>query len=270
MIRDTLLICSVVLCFVLFYRIYVMSQQINNLEEKISVLDTFSQSIYNYVSGKEEKDREKEDVITYSNQDIKEQEKLVREQIAQSLNGFLNATTNNTENFNNNIPLNTKQEESETENESHEYNVNQPINQPINQFEDKLTENFESKEILSEMVSQLKETLIENNINKVDQESSNETEPEVHIESHTETQPNELYNLLNKTFNTENTTLKEFEQQTNNVNTKKVDNKKKEEDLMKMKLQDLKNLAKKNNIKIVDSSNKPKVKKELVMELLNH
>lgn len=267
MIRDTLLICSVVLCFVLFYRIYVMSQQVNNLEEKINVLDTFSQSIYNYVSSKEEKEREKDDVITYSNQDIKEQEKLVREHIAQSLNGLLNV--NNTENMmNNNVQTNTIQEDSETENESNEYNVNQSVNQPVNQFEDKLTENFESKEIMSEMVSQLKETLIENNNDKLEQE------PEVNIESQTEsqpeTQPNELYNLLNKTFNTENSTLKEFEQPTNKVNIKKVDNKKKEEDLMKMKLQDLKNLAKKKNIKIMDTSNKPKKKETLVMELLNH
>lgn len=263
MIRDTLLICSVVLCCVLFYRIYVMSQQVNNLEEKISVLDTFSQSIYNYVSTKEEKEREKDDLITYSNQDIKEQERLVKEKITQSINGLINTT----EKLNQNAPLNTNQEDSDTENDSNEYNVNQPVNQPVNQFEDKLTENFESKEILSEMVSQLKETLIDNN--KLE-ESKDVVEPDVNNEPQTETQPNELYNLLNNTFNIENNTLKEFEQPTNKVSTKNVDNKKKEEELMKMKLQDLKNLAKKKNIKIVDTANKPKVKKDLVMELLNH
>jgi len=263
MIRDTLLICSIVLCCVLFYRIYVMSQQVNNLEEKINVLDTFSQSIYNYVSTKEEKEREKDDVVTYSNQDIKEQEKLIKERISQSINGLLNVNNNVSENTNT-MPLSTNQEESETENESNEYNVNQPVNQ----FEDKLTENFESKEILSEMVSQLKETLIENDT--AEKESNNITEPEVNDELHTENQPNELYNLLNNTFNTENNTLKEFEQPTNKVNTKIVDNKKKEEELMKMKLQDLKNLAKKKNIKVVDTSNKPKKKETLVMELLKH
>jgi hypothetical protein len=238
-----------------------MSQQVNNLEEKMNVLDTFSQSIYNYVSSKE--DKEKEDVITYSNQDIKEQEKLIKQKISQSLEGLINAkNTNISENINT-PALNTNQEDSETENESNQYNVNQPVNQ----FEDKLTENFESKEILSEMVSQLKETLIEND--KLEEES-NETEPEVNVELQTETQPNELYNLLNNTFNTDNNTLKEFEQSTNKVNTKIVDNKKKEEELMKMKLQDLKNLAKKKNIKVVDTSNKPKKKETLVMELLNH
>lgn len=262
MIRDTLLICSVVLCCVLFYRIYVMSQQVNNLEEKISVLDTFSQSIYNYVSTKEEKERE--DVITYSNQDIKDQEKLVREKLSQSIDGLLNVKNNNGSDNMNTMPLNTKQEDSETENESNEYNVNQPVNQ----FEDKLTENFESKEILSEMVSQLKETLIENDT--VEKESKEVTEPVANDELHTETQPNELYNLLNNSFNNENNTLKEFEQSTNKVNTKTVDNKKKEEELMRMKLQDLKNLAKKKNIKVVDTSNKPKKKETLVMELLNH
>ena len=261
MIRDTLLICSIVLCCVLFYRIYVMSQQVNNLEEKISVLDTFSQSIYNYVSTKEEKERE--DVITYSNQDIKEQEKLIKQKITQSIEGLLNVTNNNVSENINTTALNTNQEDSETENESNQYNVNQPVNQ----FEDKLTENFESKEILSEMVSQLKETLIENNNIE---ESKDVVEPDVNDESQIETQPNELYNLLNKTFNTENNTLKEFEQPTNNVNTKTVDNKKKEEELMKMKLQDLKNLAKKKNIKVMDTSNKPKKKETLVMELLNH
>jgi len=227
---------------------YTMSQKLNNLEEKISVLDTFSQSIYNYISSKEEK--EKEDIITYSNQvDIKEQEKLIKQKLSESLNGLMNKQV-----F---LP------ETQNETESNQYTVPQPVNQ----FEDKLTENFESKEVLSEMVSQLKETLIEENT--VENVGGKEDNVENKVENEPETKPDELYNLLNNTFNTESNNVKEYEQITLKEDKNVIGNKKKEEELMKMKIQDLKNLAKKKNIKLLDQTNKPKKKENLVMELLN-
>jgi len=233
MIKDTLLICSVVLCFVLLYRIYVISSKINNLEEKINVLDTFSQSIFNYVSNKEEQEKqqaeeiarkqEQENVITYSN----------------------NQTVSNKE-----LPKveENSESESENDNESQIYNVVQPIHQ----FEDKLTENFESKEVISEMVSQLKETLIQNNMETVD----NEIEEMSELKEDT----NELFNLLN------NANVIDLQ----NIETNKVmdESKKKEDELMKLRLQDLKDLAKKKNIKIMDQKNKPKKKEILVKEIL--
>ena len=76
MIKDTLLVCSLVLAFVLLYRIYVVSQKINNLEEKFIILDNFSQTLFNYISTSNDTQKQveqkqpeqaKANVITYSN-----------------------------------------------------------------------------------------------------------------------------------------------------------------------------------------------------------
>ena len=54
MIRDTVLVCCIVICCVLFYRMYILNQKINNLEEKSSVLENFSQSIFQFITQREE------------------------------------------------------------------------------------------------------------------------------------------------------------------------------------------------------------------------
>jgi len=115
------------------------------------------------------------------------------------------------------------------------------------------------------MVSQLKETLIENNnanlqnelieVEELKQELivSNESE-----EQHIENEHDELYNILN------NSSIKVLDDKVE-VNSSL---KKKEEDLLKMKLADLKTLAKKKNIPLMES-NKPKKKETLVQNLLD-
>ena len=126
------------------------------------------------------------------------------------------------------------------------------------------------------MVSQLKETLIQNNMENLQKELEEVSELKetlIQNEEKDETTPNDLYNLLNNTFNSSEPKLdlKEFESETIDKTSEKkivLNNKKKEEDLMKMKMQELKDLAKKKNIKVMDKSNKPKKKEVLVKELL--
>ena len=262
MIKDTLLICSVVLCFVLLYRIYVISQKINSLEEKINVMDTFTQSIFNYISAKEE-----ESIKQDQENEEKERERKRKEVQSAELK------SNQEQVKEEQVHVEEKQDQVATEitysnqlhvesNDTEQENYN--IHQPINQFEDKLTENFESKEILSEMVSQLKETLIQENKESLQQDLDYVSELKEELnskkdedEDEDESKPVDLFNLLNSTFNP---VEKEKD---------KDINKKKEEELMSMKIADLKELAKKKNIRVLDQSKKPKKKEALVMELLN-
>jgi hypothetical protein len=79
MIKDTLLVCCLILAFVLLYRIYVVSQKINNLEEKFIILDNFSQTLFNYISTtntNQQKSVEpaKPNIITYSNSENNQHE----------------------------------------------------------------------------------------------------------------------------------------------------------------------------------------------------
>jgi cell division protein FtsL len=53
MIKDILLVAALVLSIVLIYRMYIVNQKINNLEEKFIVLDNFSQTLFNFISNKE-------------------------------------------------------------------------------------------------------------------------------------------------------------------------------------------------------------------------
>jgi len=246
MIKDTLLICSVVISFVLLYRMYVLSQKINNLEEKINVLDTFTQSIFNYISTKEEEDIENKKLNKEEGTSIKEEDRTsIKEEVR---------TSQNQEHVETEI---TYSNDNETEQEN--YNIGQTN-------DEKLTENFESKEILSEMVSQLKDSLIQNNNESLekDLEDVSELKDELINEKNSEElKPNELLDLLNNTFKTENDDKKP---EISEDEKKKI---KLEEDLMNMKMADLKELAKKKNIKVLDQSKKPKKKEVLVMEILN-
>ena len=239
MIKDTLLICSVVISSVLLYRIYILSQKVNNLEEKVNVLDTFTQSIFNYISTKEEEEIEKnkmdkEEINNKKAEVIQPEKEPVETEITYS-------------------------NENETEQENYD------MNQPINQFDDKLTEIFESKEILSEMVSQLKETLIQdkNESLEKDLEDVSELKEELINDTNTEEiKPDELFNFLNKKI--EISEDKKIE-----ISEDEKKKTKKEEELMNMKMSDLKELAKKKNIRILDQSKKPKKKEVLVMEILS-
>jgi hypothetical protein len=240
----------------------VISQKINSLEEKINVMDTFTQSIFNYISAKEEEsikqdqdreERKRKEVQSAElkpNQEQVKQEQVKQEHVKQVLVEEKQDQVETEVTYSNQLHV----ESNDTEQEN--YN----IHQPINQFEDKLTENFESKEILSEMVSQLKETLIQENKESLQQDLDYVSELKEELNSkkekdddEDESKPADLFNLLNSTFNA----------------VEKDKNKKKEEELMSMKISDLKELAKKKNIRVLDQSKKPKKKEALVMELLN-
>ena len=131
MIKDTLLVCCLILVFVLIYRIYVVGQKINNLEEKFIILDNFSQTLFNYISTSNDSNQQKQaeqakaNIITYSN------------------------AQNNESN---------SESDDESDSESSE-----PEEKAENKNTVESTENFETKEILSDMVSQLKESIIQNN-----------------------------------------------------------------------------------------------------------
>lgn len=230
MIRDTLLICSVVICLVLFYRMYVLNQKINNLEEKVSVIDNFTQSIFNFVTSKIEKEDEKE--VTYSN------------------NGVLPKPSK----LSPIIEKNSNEEDTESESEPNIYNTDN-----ISKDETK-SETVESKELLSEMVSELKQSLIKTNTENLNNDLNQVQELKEELR---ENSSNELFNLLNN-VSTDN--IVSMDTSIENVQTDKS-LKKKEEDLNKMNLAELKSLAKKKNISVM-TSNKPKKKESLVKDLL--
>jgi hypothetical protein len=110
---------------------YVLNQKINNLEEKTSVLDNFSQSIFQFITQKEEAKlkQEEEKAQLQAPNVIQPQPQIVKEVV-----------------YSNNQPVTplTPIVEEETETEDNHYNVNN------NDSGEKMSENFESKEILSE------------------------------------------------------------------------------------------------------------------------
>jgi hypothetical protein len=227
-------------------------------------MDTFTQSIFNYISTKEEESIKNDQKLE---EEDKRRELELRAQ-QERMKPASKETQERQEMQENHDQEHQEQEHQEQRNPEHEITYSNQvqadsndteqekynINQPINQFEDKLTENFESKEILSEMVSQLKETLIQENKESLQQdlEYVSELKEELHSNKE-ESKPENLYDLLNTTFT---------------VSDQGKD-KKKEEELMNMKMADLKELAKKKNIRVLDQSKKPKKKETLVMELLN-
>lgn len=244
MIKDTLLVSALVISFVLLYRIYIQSQKINNLEEKFNILDNFTQTMFKYIVNNETK--EKENIITYSNNDNKSNEES-------------NEVLNN-QNLN---EINTNQD-SEKESEYHEYNalqenVLQHNVTPENVIQE-ISENYENKEIMSEMVSQLKETLLQNNKELIEQEINEieelkqELKQDLKKSESSDTNNDELFNILNNSD-------VPIKNETNNL-------KKKEEDLMKMKMGDIKALAKLKNIPLLQH-NKLKKKEVLIQNLLS-
>jgi len=239
MIRDTLLICSIVICLVLFYRMYVLNQKMNNLEEKVSIIDNFSQSIFNFINAKEE-------------------EKVVKKDEVKEVT------------YSNNVPTASKLtviQEIETESETEtEY---QP---EVNNLEkDEKSDNTDSKEILSEMVAELKDSLIktskenlENDLNQV-QELKEELNQVKETESENKSS-SELFNLLNNVTTINSTT--EIKMMDSTIeNDQKNNSLKKKEELNNMNLMELKALAKKKNIPVM-LGNKNKKKEVLIQDLL--
>ena len=274
MFKDTLLICSITLIFVLLYRMYTVSQKINNLEEKVIILDNFSQSIFKYIMSDEHKERD--NIITYSNQ---ENNKPNQEPVHDHEHDEV-------------IELEHKPEPSinttiykDVNSETHEYNVlldsvKLHIEKQNQSSSPKVTEKFESKEIISELVSQLKETLIEDNATNLQnelievEELKKELKQELitAVESDDRSILNEhekLYDLLNNSDIRVSDEKPEVLTLNTSVNTNiSSPLKKKEEELLKMKISDLKTLAKKKNIPLMES-NKPKKKETLVQNLLS-
>jgi hypothetical protein len=210
---------------------YVLNQKINNLEEKVSVLDNFTQSIFNFVTSKAEgKEDEKE--VTYSNTQNK-------------LSTIVENNSNDEEN------------DTETESEPNVYNT-------VNVAKDETkSETVESKELLSEMVSELKESLIKTNTENLNNDLNQIQELKQELKQESSVSSNELFTLLNN-VSTEN--IVSMDTSVENVQTDKS-SKKKEEDLNKMNLTELKSLAKKKNIPIL-TNNKPKKKETLIQDLL--
>jgi len=221
MIKDVLLVSALILSIVLIYRMYVVNQKINNLEEKFVVLDNFSQTLFNYISNKEESPLTNE--ITYSNNESKKID-------APSINAVENEVNNNAE-------------ESDSDSESESDDI-------------KETENFESKEILSEMVSQLKESNLVVVDDKKEVEKIEETVEETTEVKEEETKPTE--------FLTENSVVTQLINESNPV----LNTKKKQEDLMKLNMTQLKDLAKSKNIPLFQGRNIKK-KNILVQDIMD-
>jgi len=230
MIKDILLVCSLILIFVLIYRIYFVSQKINNLEEKFIILDNFSQTLFNYIS-------------TSNNQQKQEEQKLA-EQTKANVITYSNAHNNHSE----------SEEESDTEsNEKVEHLENVEKNQVES------TENFETKEILSDMVSQLKESIIQNNKETLSNELKEVDELKESLkENDTDSVSKNNLDVFNSPSD-----VKPIE---TDVETTHV-TKKKEEDLQTMTVPELKELAKKQNVTVTNGK-KQKTKTDLIKDLL--
>jgi hypothetical protein len=227
---------------------YVLNQKINNLEEKTSVLDNFSQSIFQFITQKEEARLKQE----------QEEEKIPKNQ------GENEVVYSNQQPVNSNklTPIN----EEDTETEDHHYDVNNTT------LGEKISETFESKEILSEMVDQLKESVIqssnenlENELQQI-QELKQELKQELSSQKQEEVTEDNLFNILSSAeINTNNQEVKVLDVHVENK--QELSSKKKEEELNKMSLSEIKTLAKIKNISVM-KSNKPKKKELLIQELL--
>ena len=122
---------------------------------------------------------------------------------------------------------------------------------------DEKSETGESKELLSEMVAELKESLIKTSTENLNNELSQVQELKQELKD-----SDELFTILNESL----PEVKIMDNQPIVENTK-VSSKKKEEDLMKLNLTELKSLAKKKNIPVM-ISNKAKTKSILIQDLL--
>jgi hypothetical protein len=140
---------------------YVLNQKINNLEEKVSVIDNFTQSIFNFISSKEEVKEE----VTYSN-NIK--------------------PSGNTQ-----LPIIAETDaETESESEPNVYNADAKENKL-----DEKSETGESKELLSEMVAELKESLIKTSTENLNNELSQVQELKQELKD-----SDELFTILNESL----------------------------------------------------------------------
>ena len=236
MIRDTVLVCCIVICCVLFYRMYILNQKINNLEEKSSVLENFSQSIFQFITQREEARLKQEQESNPTQEPNPNQESNQVKEVVYSNQPSASLA-----------PIN----EAEAETEDNQYNVTDT------KSGEQISESFESKEILSEMVAELKDSLIkttnENLENDLQQIQELKQELKQELSNQNDVKNEELFDVLNNA----------------DVDNKDDDDddKKKEEELNKMSLADIKSLAKIKNIPLV-KSNKPKKKEALIQELL--
>ena len=212
MIKDTLLVCCLILVFVLIYRIYVVGQKINNLEEKFIILDNFSQTLFNYISTSNDSNQQKQaeqakaNIITYSN--------------AQ-----------------NNVSNSESDDESDSESSEPEEKVE-------NKNTVESTENFETKEILSDMVSQLKESIIQNNKETL----SNELKEVDELKESLKENDSDSVSKNNLDVFNSPSDVRPIE---TDVETTHV-TKKKEADLQNMTVPELKELAKKQNVTVTN------------------
>jgi hypothetical protein len=240
MIKDTLLVCCLILAFVLLYRIYVVSQKINNLEEKFIILDNFSQTLFNYISTTNTNQQKSVEpvnpnIITYSNSESNQHE-----------------SESDTE----------SDSESDSESES-EKKVDDVTNTNIGNIVES-TENFDTKEILSDMVSQLKESIIQSSKENL----SNELKEVDDLKESLETNDKDTDLKESLETNDKDIDLKVFNNSTEVEHTQvTLVTKKKEKDLQEMTMEKLKELAKKQNITI-SQGKKQKNKSELIKDLL--
>jgi hypothetical protein len=219
---------------------YVLNQKINNLEEKISVIDNFSQSIFNFITSKNDtKEKEEEKEVTYSNNNVIHQ--VLKPSLFSASNVVVEADNEN--------------EETDSESEFNVYNSN--VEKDDNTTK---SEVLESKELLSEMVAELKDSLIKTNEDNLNNDL--EQVQELKNELNENSSSNELFNLLNSV---PGDNVVSMDVPIENVTTNTAA--KKKEDLTKMNLNELKNLAKKKNISTM-VSNKPKKKEVLIQDLL--
>ena len=213
----------------------------NNLEEKVSIIDNFSQSIFNFINAKEE-------------------EKVVKKDEVKEVT------------YSNNVPTASKLtviQEIETESETETEYQPEVNNEKSDDTKD--TNNTDSKEILSEMVAELKDSLIktskenlENDLNQV-QELKEELNQVKETESENKSS-SELFNLLNNVTTINSTT--EIKMMDSTIeNDQKNNSLKKKEELNNMNLMELKALAKKKNIPVM-LGNKNKKKEVLIQDLL--
>jgi hypothetical protein len=230
MIKDVLLVCALVLCVVLLYRIFVVSQKINNLEEKFVVLDNFSQTLFNYISNKEESPLSNE--ITYSNNTPNVNTSPVQMPMQMPLQMPMQMPLQMPVQMplQNNIPFDIN-------------NLNNNYNETSETSETKETENFETKEILSDMVSQLKNSIIDTSKEELTNDLNDVSELKQEFEELIDVEDKPNNNLvINLSSISDDVT------QLINENSPVSNNKKKEDDLMKLSVKQLKDLAKAKNI----------------------
>jgi hypothetical protein len=253
MIKDVLLVCALVLCVVLIYRIFVVSQKINNLEEKFVVLDNFSQTLFNYVSNKEESPLTNE--ITYSNNTSNNLTNNTPpvEQSQQPMQNMPVMTDMPTMSNMSAMPMMMSQNNTMVEN-------NEIESESDSESETNETDNFETKEILSDMVSQLKESIINTSKNDLNNDLNDIKELKEELKEETDSGNEDNNLVINLSSVSDDVTQLITE-------NSPVNSKKKADDLMKLNMKQLKDLAKANNIPLFNGRSL-KTKAILVQDIM--